>query len=236
MWYNLYMKQDIYKISNSIDRLLKGKSTLFLDMKEFKFVTSKLKKNNYKIYYPYEESEKVILYTNEIPKISLIKIDSYKPLRHQEILGSILGLNISSSYLGDIIIDGDNYYFYIFDELKEFILNNLIMIGNNSVKLEEIDINYLSNYKRKYEEYKIIVSSLRIDNVISKIIKTNRDRVIDKIKNKEVILNYEIVSKNSILLKENDIFSIRRYGKYKFIGIEKSTKKDNYVIRYLKYI
>ena len=105
-----------------------------------------------------------------------------------------------------------------------------------SVKLEEIDINYLSNYKRKYEEYKIIVSSLRIDNVISKIIKTNRDRVIDKIKNKEVILNYEIVSKNSILLKENDIFSIRRYGKYKFIGIEKSTKKDNYVIRYLKYI
>ena len=236
MWYNLYMKQDIYKISNSIDRLLKGKSTLFLDMKEFKLVTSKLKKNNYKIYYPYEESEKVILYTNEIPKISLIKIDSYKPLRHQEILGSILGLNISSSYLGDIIIDGDNYYFYIFDELKEFILNNLIMIGNNSVKLEEIDINYLSNYKRKYEEYKIIVSSLRIDNVISKIIKTNRDRVIDKIKNKEVILNYEIVSKNSILLKENDIFSIRRYGKYKFIGIEKSTKKDNYVIRYLKYI
>ena len=230
------MKQDIYKINNSIDRLLKGKSTLFLDAKEFKQVTSKLKKNNYKIYYPYEDSEKVILYTNEIPKISLIKIISYNKLKHQEILGSILGLNISSSYLGDIIIDEDNYYFYIFDELKDFILNNLIMIGNNSVKLEEIDFNYLSNYKRKYEENKIIVSSLRIDNVISKIIKTNRDKVIDKIKNKEIILNYEIVNKNSIILKENDIFSIRRYGKYKFIGIEKSTKKDNYIIKYLKYI
>ncbi len=230
------MKQDIYKINNSIDRLLKGKSTLFLDAKEFKQVTSKIKKNNYKIFYPYEDSEKVILYTNEIPKISLIKITSYNKLKHQEILGSILGLNISSSYLGDIIIDEDNYYFYIFDELKDFILNNLIMIGNNNVKLEEIDFNYLSNYKRKYEENKIIVSSLRIDNVISKIIKTNRDRVIDKIKNKEIILNYEIVNKNSILLKENDIFSIRRYGKYKFIGIEKSTKKDNYIIKYLKYI
>jgi RNA-binding protein YlmH len=209
---------------------------LFLDAKEFKQVTSILKKSNYKIYYPYEDSEKVILYTNEIPKISLIKIISYNKLKHQEILGSILGLNISSSYLGDIIIDEDNYYFYIFDELKDFILNNLIMIGNNSVKLEEIDFNYLSNYKRKYEENKIIVSSLRIDNVISKIIKTNRDKVIDKIKNKEIILNYEIVNKNSIILKENDIFSIRRYGKYKFIGIEKSTKKANYIIKYLKYI
>ena len=38
------------------------------------------------------------------------------------------------------------------------------------------------------------------------------------------------------ILKENDIFSIRRYGKYKFIGVVKNTKKDNYIIKYLKYI
>ena len=75
------MKQDIYKINNSIDRLLKGKSTLFLDAKEFKQVTSKIKKNNYIIFYPYEDSEKVILYTNEIPKISLIKITSYNIIK-----------------------------------------------------------------------------------------------------------------------------------------------------------
>ena len=37
-------------------------------------------------------------------------------------------------------------------------------------------------------------------------------------------------------LKENDIFSIRRYGKYKFVGIVKSTKKNNFIVRYLKYI
>ena len=225
-----------YKIDNYIERILSGKNTLFLDNNEFELVTSKLKKKDYSIYKPYKDSEKVILYTKDLPKVSLFKIKSYNKLRHQDIMGSILSLNISRNYLGDIIIDDDSYYFYIISDLKDFIKNNLNMISNNKVILEEIDINYLSNYERKYEEYEIIVSSLRIDTVISRIIKTNRDNVINIIKNKEVILNYEILNKNSYLLKENDVFSIRKYGKYKYIGIINNTKKDNLVIKYLKYI
>ena len=228
--------KDIYKIDNSIEKIKNNKSTLFLDNSEFKKVISKLKKNEYKIYYPYKDSEKVILYTNNIPKISLFKIKSYNKLRHQDILGSILSLNISNNYLGDIIIDDDNYYFYIISDLKDFIKDNLVMIGKNKISLEELDLSALEEYKRKYEENELIVSSLRIDTVISRIIKTNRDKVIEKIKDKEVILNYEILSKNSYILKENDIFSIRKYGKYKFIGVINNTKKDNLVIKYLKYI
>ena len=35
-------------------------------------------------------------------------------LRHQDILGAILSMNISPSFLGDIIIDNNNYYFLCF--------------------------------------------------------------------------------------------------------------------------
>ena len=228
--------KDMYKIDNSVERVLDGRYTLFLDEKEYKLVSSKLKKKDYNVYKVYKSSEKVILYKDVIPNITLFKISSYKELRHQDILGSILSLNISSSYLGDIIIDGDNYYFYIFSELKDFIKNNLNMIGNNKVVLEEITLDYLENYERKYEEIELIVSSNRIDTVISRIIKSNRNSVIDKIKDKEVLVNYEVLSKNSYVLKENDIFSIRKYGKYKYIGVINNTKKDNLVIKVLKYI
>ena len=228
--------KDIYKIDNSIERVINGRHTLFLDGKEFKLVKDRLKNKNYNIYYPYKSSEKVILYVDNIPKVSLFKINSYKELRHQDILGSILSLNVSSSYLGDIIIDDNNYYFYIMSDLSNFIKDNLISIGNSKITLEEIDLNILKDYERKYEANELIVSSLRIDTVISRIIKTNRTNVLEKIKNKEVILNYEILSKNSYILKENDIFSIKRYGKFKFIGIINSTKKNNLVIKYLKYI
>ena len=36
-------------------------------------------------------------------------------------------------------------------------------------------------------------------------------------------------------LKENDIFSIRRYGKFQYIGIKKETKNKNYIIECKKY-
>ena len=97
-------------------------------------------------------------------------------------------------------------------------------------------MDVLKDYERKYEENEMIVSSIRIDSIVSSIINSSRSKAIDKIKNKEVIVNYEIIIKNSYLLKENDIFSIKRYGKYKFVGIVKSTKKDNYIVKYLKYV
>ena len=228
--------KDIYKIDNSVEKILNNRHTLFLDEKEYKLVISKLKKKDYLIYKPYKDSEKVILYTSDIPRVSLFKITCYKKLRHQDILGSLLSLNISSSYLGDIIIDDSNYYFYIMSDLKEFVINNLNTIGNQKIKLEELDIDILKDYERKYEEIELIVSSARIDTVISRIIKTNRNDVIDKIKNKEVLLNYEILNRNSYILRENDIFSIRKYGKYRYIGIINNTKKNNLIVKCFKYI
>lgn len=230
------MKKNIYKIDNSAEKVYMGKNTMFLDMSEFKRVKSKLKGINYSVYYPYKDSEKVIIYTNDLPDVTLFKINTNDILTHPSILGSIMSLNIDSHYLGDIIVDNNNYYFYIMSELKDYIKHNLISIGSIKITLKEIELSELENYMRKYNEESVIVSSLRIDNVISKIIKTNRENVLNKIKNDEVILNCEILSKNTYILKENDIFSIRRCGKYKYIGNIKSTKKDNYIIKYLKYI
>ncbi len=137
---------------------------------------------------------------------------------------------------GDIIVDDGKYYIYILKIIDNYIRSNLLFIRNAPIELVERELNYLENYHQKYEEYSIIVSSLRIDTIISRIINTNRSNVIDKIKNKELLVNYEVLTKSSYTLKEQDIFSIRKFGKYKFIGIEKTTKKDNYIVKYQKYV
>ena len=230
------MKSDVYKINNAVEKIKTGKNTQFLDGRELKIVTGKLKKNEYNVYYPYKDSEKVMLYTEKIPKVKLFKIYTVENIRHQDILGSLFALNIDSSYFGDIVFYNDYYYVFVSDDLALYIKDNLKMVGNKKVSLEEVDLSVLDNYERKYEEKEIIVSSLRIDNIISGIINTSRKVALDKIKNKEVIVNYDVMNKNSYILKENDIFSIRRYGKYKFVGIVKSTKKNNFIVRYLKYI
>lgn len=225
-----------YLIKKYVEKIKRGESSGFLDPLELKIVISKLKKNEYEIYSVYEECDKKILYKNNIPNVKLYKINSYEKLKHQEIMGSLYSLSIDKSMIGDIIIDEDNYYFYIIDKMSSFIENNLFMIGNKYVTIEEIDISKMKDYKKKYEIKNMIVSSLRMDTIVSRITNTSRNNSIELIKNKNVILNYSILKDGSITLKENDIFSIRRYGKYKFSKIIKNTKKDNIVIEYFKYI
>ena len=119
-----------YNIKKHLDKLKRGASTGFLDPLEYKLITSKLKKDEYKVFSTYEESDKKILYKNEIPKVKLYKINSYEKLIHQEIMGTLYSLSLDKNIFGDIIIDGENYYFYILEKMSTFIENNLFMIGN----------------------------------------------------------------------------------------------------------
>lgn len=227
---------NMYEVNKNIDKLKNGKYTYFILPNFYKEISYKIKKDEYKIYKPYKDCDKFILYTSQIPKIKLFEIISYNKLRHQDILGSLFGLGINNEVFGDIILYDNKYYIYLIDEISNFVINNLTAIGNSKVTFKEVNINVLDNYERQYIECSTIVSSLRIDNVISKIIGTSRDKIKEKIKNKEILINYEILNNNSYNLNENDCFSIKRNGKYKFIGIIKSTKKDNYIIKYKKYI
>lgn len=120
--------------------------------------------------------------------------------------------------------------------MKNYFLTNFTKIKNSYIELEEIDINSLKDYKRKYKEIELIVKSERIDTIVANITNNSRNKVKDKIKNKEIILNYNIITNPSYLLKEEDIFSIRKYGKFKYIGKIKQTKKNNYIVKIHKYL
>ena len=225
----------MYKIEKNLNRLYRKAATFFLDPKEQLELSKKLKKEPYQIYKPYPDSEKNIFYIKEEPKVILYKIKSKIPLEHREILGTLFSLNITSELFGDIVITNNHYYIYVLESIAPYIKNNLLLIKNSHVELIEVPLETLKEYHKEYETIEIIASSTRIDTVISRLIQTSRPNIIEKIKNKEIILNYDILKNNSYQLKENDIFSIRRYGKYQYIGIKKETKSKNYIIECKKY-
>lgn len=229
-------KKDYYIIEKNRDKIIKGSYTNFLDPSTLNKVIGKLKEHEYKIYYPYKDSEKVILYTNEIPKIKLIEIISFEKLTHREIMGSLYNQNIDTEMFGDIIIYNNHYYILVMNNIYNIILDSFNMIGNKQIKIKEVDITILNNYKRKYKKIEIIVSSLRIDSVISRIIGISRENIKKKLNNNEVFLNYEVCTKITKTLKDGDIFSIRKYGKYKFNKVIKTSKKNHYIIECSQYI
>ena len=109
------------------------------------------------------------------------------------------------------------------------------MIKNTKVNLLTQPLELLESYEKEYEKIEIIASSPRIDTIAAKIIGTSRNKIIEIIKNKEIILNYNILKNVSYQLKENDVFSIRRHGKYKFIRLIKNTKNKNFIFECYKY-
>ena len=225
-----------YEIIHNIELLNIGKSTKFLDLKIQNILKNKLKKKEYNKYYPYPESEKVIYYNNIKPKICLLEIITKEELEHRKILGSIFSLGVESSTFGDIVIYNNHYYFYILEDMKEYFINHLINIGKIKVRIEERNLDLLKDYKREYENIELIVSSERIDTVISRLIGINRTKIKNLIKEKDILLNYEFLTNVSKKLIIGDTFSIKRYGKYKYIGVKKETKGGNLVIKINKYI
>ena len=225
-----------YIIDKHIEKLYKYGYTDFLLPNEFLQVKNKLKKTEYNVYKPYIDSEKVILYRKIKPEIVLYKIICSETLRHQDILGTLFSLNLSIYVYGDIVIDDGNYYLFVLPVISKYLESNLINIRNVPITLEKEDLSVIANYQRKYEKIEIQVSSLRIDVILSKITRLSRNSINEKIKSNEIYLNYNILTNNSYIIKENDIFSIKKYGKYKYNNVVNITKKGNFIIAIDKYI
>ena len=226
----------MYYVEKNLTRLSHGQHTFFLDPKELNEVICKLKKNEYFIYYPYKDSEKNIIYNRNVPKVILYEIVCNVELRHQDILGSIYALNISGELFGDVLIIDGHYYVYILDIVRNYFETNFLMVKNSRIELREISIDTFKDYERSYKEEIHIVSSNRIDTVISSIIHTGRNNINDKIKKKEIILNYDFLKSVSYKLRDGDTFSIKKIGKFKYNGIIKNTKSNNLIISIYKYL
>jgi RNA-binding protein YlmH len=213
-------------------------TTMFLTKTEQKQIKNQLKYTvDFSIDGGYSNFERGRAYINtEIGSISCFKINlksTFSSLSHQNILGSLLALNIKRETIGDII--AEESVFYIISELDSFILQEFTSIGNAPLILEKIDGR---SFKRQesLEEHKAFIDSLRLDLVVSKIIKGSRKDATFLIETELVQLNHTSVTKTSKTVQENDIISIRKKGRFKILNTQKTSKKGKIILIYGKFI
>ena len=132
----------------------------------------------------------------------------------------------------------DPFYYQLFYYVAEGDLQSLQILLQSVEDINSIYYSQITLLSQAIlcEKIEIITSSLRIDTIIARLIQTSRANVIEKMKNKEIILNYDLLKNNSYQLKENDVFSIRHHGKYKYIKTINQTKNNNYIVECYKYI
>lgn len=230
------MKEEM-RIKNSCQKLLKNGFTMFLNEKETKQVKQELKKEavSYSMFSLYEDCDKILFYKEVIPPLVLFEFTTLDAMEHRCVLGALFSLGIDEHTFGDIIVLENKCYVVTFPQVADVIEYQLKEIGKRKVKVKRVSFDVLNSYTRKYQDIKIKVPSLRIDAVLSKLTHLSRSQITEKIKQKEVLLNYEILLKLTKELKENDVFSMRKYGKYRFVKVTEQTKKQDFWIEIKKY-
>jgi len=213
-------------------------TTMFLTKTEQQQIKNQLKYTvDFSIDGGYSNFERARAYINtDIGSISCFKItlrSSFSTLTHQNILGSLLALNIKRETIGDII--AEESVFYIISELDSFIVQEFTSIGNSPIELEKIDGSSFAR-QETLEENKAFVDSLRLDLIVSKIINGSRKDAAFLIESELVQLNHNPVTKTSKTVAENDIISIRKKGRFKILNTQKTSKKGKIILIYGKFI
>ena len=170
-----------------------------------------------------------------ILKIVPLNLKFSEKLTHRDFLGAILNLGIDRSKIGDIIVNEESTYVFAHNTLVDFISNNLTRVRNTMVTIDEVPKEQFT-YTPRYSEIKGTVASLRLDAILSLAFSSSRSKLTGLIEGGKVFVNGKLTLSNSHKLKENDTISVRGLGKFKYIGINNTTKKNRYLICVHKYI
>ena len=152
-----------------------------------------------------------------------ISVSGGKPLSHRDYLGSVLGLGIKRDRIGDLTVYENGCDMVVLDEISGYILQNLTKIARQNAKCVKRNIRELRRSETVYEEQKIIVSSLRLDCVISGAY--NLSRKADRVQ-----INHTVCNNISKTVNQGDTISLRGSGRFTIEEIGGTTKKGRTVL------
>ena len=158
-------------------------------------------------------------------------------MEHKTFLGGLIKLGVKREKIGDIIVEDDGADIIVLKEISHFLIMHLQELTRfNNACINIVNINETKQKEQEYSEFKIIVSSLRLDNIISELAKTSRSKANEIIENERVFINYENENKNTKAIKEGDIITIRGIGKFIVSQIAGNTRSGRFVIIIKKFV
>ena len=167
--------------------------------------------------------------------LETLRFKDISGIEHRNILGSITHLGINREKVGEIIKVDDYWYVYCLKPIGTFLFSNGLRFAGQDLKLEILNENFIPSNFRKFEDVRIIVSSLRLDCFVKELARTSREIAQKFIKSGNVNLNYDECKDFDKKINENDIISIRKEGKFKVDSLGGLTKKNKYVVNIKRY-
>lgn len=162
----------------------------------------------------------VIMQSSFDPKFGLIS--------HRNVLGAIMSLGIERNTFGDIVVEDGLITIFSSKEISEYLIKNLSMISR-----QRMTWKIIPSFKQKgiKEETKTInVASMRLDAVVAKAINVGRSEAVEIINCGNVLINHKQCLNITHTVKEEDMLSIRKFGRVEILQIVGLSKKNRTIV------
>ena len=239
-----------------VEKKNKIEHTDFLDLAQIELVQkfiNKIKIENYMVYGGFEQAERkmfviypekfnsIVVEKNLTNIVQIIRIQLPDDLKgkytHRDYLGAVIKLGIERKKIGDIIVDNEGADIIVDKDIVKFLLENLGSLTRFSKSTITIqNINDLRPVEIKKEELEIIVSSMRLDNIISELARCSRNKALDIINQERVLINFECETKKTKQIKTGDMITIRGKGRFFVKELVGQTRSGRTIIKIEKFV
>lgn len=165
-------------------------------------------------------------------EISLLDIHyakKFNQLTHSQIMGTLINqLGIKRSVFGDILVNGSEAQLFLEKSMVAYFEVNVNKIAKVPVKLQEIPFSQKIEKVEEGQEELYLVSSIRVDKVLSAIYKLSRQTSQKLIQSQKVKVNHKVTTKTTETVAPDDLLSVRGYGRSRIIANVGVTSKGKH--------
>lgn len=174
----------------------------------------------------------------EYPITALKVVPAYpkfaEKLGHRDLLGSLMNLGVERSKIGDILMGEDCAYILCEKSMASYFMENLEKVRHTLVKLSAVSCDEIQ-VQQKLVEKEGIITSNRLDAVIACVHRLSRSQALELLRQEKVFVNGKTVQNPTYSCREDDIVSVRGFGRFIYRSDYGATNKGRMKIRYQLY-
>lgn len=176
-------------------------------------------------------------YDEEFPiSVLYVKNKGRRELSHRDYLGALMSLGLERKKVGDICVLPDGAYVFMTSAAALHAEASIEKIADCRVECSVIPFSQVQIPEAKFELADIVAASLRLDAVVSAVCTMSRRTAGEYIASGRVSVNHRPVQKCDYTLKEEDMLSLRGYGRVQIINTGGKTRSDRLHITIKKFI
>lgn len=157
-------------------------------------------------------------------------------LTHRDLLGSLMGLQITRGKIGDILVGDTSADLIVSHDIADYLLQNLTSAGRMKLTVAPIELSELAVPELNVKVIRDTVSTLRLDAVVGTGFSMSRAKAQEMIASGRIQLNHRETLKSDASVAQGDIVSARGLGKFEVFEVGGLSKKGRTGITLHRYL